>query len=121
MPRIVINKARNMDPSVGLPSWAENHVLTLCDRHVTHDTWRKIRNDQLPECYGGLYVLVQHLIGQPYEEYVVYFDDGTDIGQLPQDLQECIVFAASWGFNAIQFEPAEPEGMQPISQLKIYS
>ena len=65
--------------------------------------------------------MAQRLVGQAYEEHVVYFDDGLDISPLPQDLQECIIFAASWGFNAIQFEPPEPEIMQPIKDLKIYS
>lgn len=119
--RIKINTAQNLNPSLGLPIWAENHVITLCDKHITNETWQKMANDELPICGSRLYVLAQHLIGQPHEDYVVYFDDGMDISDLPQDLQECIVFAAAWGFNAIQFEPFEPDNMEPIKQLKTYS
>ncbi|MBD5585150.1 MAG: hypothetical protein HDQ88_08710 [Clostridia bacterium] len=120
MPKIKINAAHNLDPSLGLPWWAERHVLTLCDRHITNETWKKIANDALPPCGGSLFVMAEHLVGQAYDDYVVYFDDETDISDLPQDLKECVMFAAAWGYNALQFEPEEPENMEPISQLKTY-
>lgn len=121
MPRIKINAARNLDPAVSLPWWAETHVLTLCDRHISNETWKKIANDGLPPCGGGLFVLAQRLMGQTYEEYVVCFDDELDITDIPQDLQECIIFAASWGYDAIKFDSEEPGNLEPIKQLKIYS
>lgn len=124
MPKLRISAPRGLDPALGLPWHAARHVLTLCDLHLTPETRARLRDDRDAlqstdaQVYASRYVEDDPHVN--HDAYVVAFQDGADVSGLPRDLRDCVALAASQGFDAISFEPHDPQDCPLIEALPSY-
>lgn len=130
MPKLKIAAPRELDPwETQLPWHAAEHTLRLCEQHLSQDTWDRLLrwNDDataLPECGGAVYVSDMKLQDGhiDYTTHVLHFRglDGQDMSPLPSDLRDCIAFAASLGFNSIEFESFDEQDCPLTEHIPAY-
>lgn len=127
MPVIKIQNQSSRLAAYGIPWHAELHVLTLCERHLSAKTRDMLRHniESLPDCGGNLLGFAYKTDKAQHPNFnssyhIVRFNDGTEIASLPNDLRDCIIFAASLGFNAITFEPFDSQDCPEIKFLHVY-
>lgn len=117
MPTLKINDPRPLDPKLGLPWHAAVHTLTLCEQHLTNNTWNMLYDDPgAIENATGCGVLVYN---RSTVDFSAMNKNGT-IAKLPKDLQDCIIFAAANGFSRLKFELFDPLDCPLIEHLPAY-
>lgn len=119
----IINVTSRLDPSLGLPDFAAVHCLTLCDDHLSSKTINMLRHAPGPIEKSGLTVWRRILRNQGipnYENLYVEIGYDVDTSKMPDDLKDCVVLAATNGFNAIIFDTWDPESCPHVTGLKTY-
>lgn len=119
----IINVPSNLDPSLGLPDLAATHCLTLCDDHLSSKTINLLKHTPNIIEKSGLTVWHRILRSQSIPDYEnLYVEIGYDVdtSKMPDDLRNCVILAATNGFNAIAFDTWDPESCPHVTGLKTY-
>ena len=127
MPEMKISPPSRLPEGYGIPRFNQVHVLRLSDRHLTEGTLRMLREDPegLPDCGGAVSAWAYAYAGahrcfRNRTVCLVAFQDGADVSPLPDDLRQCVVFATSNGFDAVMFDPFDPQDCPTTKYLPTY-
>lgn len=119
----IVNVPSNLDPNLGLPDFAATHCLTLCNDHLSSKTINLLKHTPNIIEKSGITIWRRILRSQNIPDYEnVYVELGYDVdtSKMPDDLRDCVVLAATHGFNAIAFGAWDPESCPHVPGLKTY-
>lgn len=119
----IVNVPSSMNPNLGLPDIAATNCLTLCDDHLSAKTINLLKYMPGPIERSGLTVWKRILRSDGIPDYKnVYVELGYDVdtSKMPDDLKDCVMLAATHGFNAIVFETWDPQSCPHVPGLKTY-
>lgn len=131
MPVIKPAKFHEPPPSHGLKPFATEHILVLNSAHLSPETLAVLAKDvaghPADASIDGPVTVLKEVLEFSFGSNTrlgidirLTADAGTDLSKLPNDLWQCIAYAASYGFTGIRFEDAHPDDLPYCAVLRTY-